>query len=266
MPWKQRPLRPQNLKTKTPYFWGLQNYDEPVVNATESWALVTRILRLLLASWTGIRGIGFVLNRNTLCFVSSKKLTICLFEVFNFCRKYFQSKMKVWLQTITVNFPQNSYNPRNVIDIFSAARFSAVSTIVGAWQKQAKCFAWFLEGFVLTACKKKMFCEVSKQRRFLTKTPSQTHDILVPLHVESDSCDRSGVGIKKKKKSSWKTSRFEFRCEGKILLKLFGEDVFHLATLKNISVVSWHLPKKRPRVALSVLKYCVVEIEFLSNR
>ena len=45
-----------------------------------------------------------------------------------------------------------------------------------------------------------MFCEVSKQRRFLTKTPSQTHDILVPLHMESDSCDRSGVGINRPEK------------------------------------------------------------------
>ena len=99
--WKQRPLRPQNLKTKTPpYFGGLQNY-EPVINVTESWALATRILRLLLASWTGIRGIGFVLNRKTLCFVSSKKLTTCLFEAFNFHRKQFRSKLKVWLLSIS---------------------------------------------------------------------------------------------------------------------------------------------------------------------
>ena len=38
--WKKRPL----------YFRGIQNYDEPDVNATGSWALATRILRLLLAS------------------------------------------------------------------------------------------------------------------------------------------------------------------------------------------------------------------------
>ena len=38
---------------------------------------------------------------------------------------------------------------------------------------------------------------------------------------------------------------FLFRCEGKILLStLFGDDVFYLATLKNISVASWRLPKK----------------------
>ena len=62
------------LKTKTPppYFLGLQNYDQPVANSTESWALATRILRLLLTSWTGNWGIGFVLNRPV---VSSKFLT-----------------------------------------------------------------------------------------------------------------------------------------------------------------------------------------------
>ena len=38
---------------------------------------------------------------------------------------------------------------------------------------------------------------------------------------------------------------FLFRCEGKILLStLFGDNVFYLATLKNISVTSWCLPKK----------------------
>ena len=71
--------------------------------------------------------------------------------------------------------------------------FSAVSTAVGAWQKQVLCFRFlrgFLEGFVLTAC------EVSKLRELaicLTKTPFQTHVALAPLHVESDSCNLSGV-------------------------------------------------------------------------
>ena len=88
--WKQRPLRPlrppktPKLENKDPpYFSGLRNYDKSVANATVSWALVTRIL----ASQTDIRGIGFVLNRKTLCFVSSKEPTPCLFEVFNFHRK-----------------------------------------------------------------------------------------------------------------------------------------------------------------------------------
>ena len=39
--------------------------------------------------------------------------------------------------------------------------FSAVSNasyIVGAWEKLFSLFAWLLEGFLLTACKKKMLC------------------------------------------------------------------------------------------------------------
>ena len=66
----------------------------------------------------------------------------------------------------------------------------------------------------------------------------------MPLHVESDSCDRLGVGIFSCKNRLAKLCVFVFRCEGKILLTLFGDDVFHLATMKNISVVSWRLPKK----------------------
>ena len=37
---------------------------------------------------------------------------------------------------------------------------------------------------------------------------------------------------------------FVFCCEGKILLTLFGDGIFHLMTLKNISVASWPLPRK----------------------
>ena len=82
------PLDPKLENKDPPYFSELWNYDQPVANATESWALATRILRLLLASWTDIiRGIFFVLNWKILCFVSSKELTPGLFEVFNFHRK-----------------------------------------------------------------------------------------------------------------------------------------------------------------------------------
>ena len=50
--------------------------------------------------------------------------------------------------------------------------FSVVITFsgdTGAWQKQVFCFfvsifAYLLEGFVLTACKKKMLCQVPKLR------------------------------------------------------------------------------------------------------
>ena len=100
-------------------------------------------------------------------------------------------------------------------------------------------FAWLLEGFVLTECKKKMFGEESKLREL----SFQTHDILVPLHVESDSCDHSRVEYFHSKNRLGKLCVLVFSCEGKILSTLFG-DVFHLATLKNISVASWRLPKK----------------------
>ena len=60
---------------------------------------------------------------------------------------------------------------------------------------------------------------------------------------------------------------FMFRSEGKILLTLFGDDVFHLVTLKNISVASWRLPKKSYfGPCMSILKYSVVEMEFSPNR
>ena len=101
----------------------------------------------------------------------------------------------------------------------------------------------------------------------MTKTPFQTHDILVPLLVESDSCERSGVEYFHAKNRLGKLRVFVFRCEGKILLTLFGDDVFHLATLKNISVASWRLPKKSYfGPCMSILKYRVVEMEFSPNR
>ena len=57
----QRPLTPlrppktPKLENKDPpYFSELRNYDQTVANATESWALATRTLRLLLASWADI--------------------------------------------------------------------------------------------------------------------------------------------------------------------------------------------------------------------
>ena len=100
----------------------------------------------------------------------------------------------------------------------------------------------------------------------MTKTPFQTHDVLAPLHVESDSCDHSGVEYFHAK-IVLENVVFLFHCEGKILLTLFGDDVFHLATLKNISVANWRLPKKSYfGPCMSILKYCVVEMEFSSNR
>ena len=93
----------------------------------------------------------------------------------------------------------------------------------------------------------------------------------MPLQVESDSCDCSGVKYFHAKNRLGKLHVLVFRCEGKILLTLFGDDVFHLATLNNISVTSWHLPKKSYfGPCMSILKYPVkyraFEMEFSSNR
>ena len=77
---------PKTWKQRPPMFFG-------ALQLRPSWAL---------ASWTGI---GFVLNKKeTLWFVSSKKLTPCVFQVFNgFHRKQFRSKMKIkpWPNGVT---------------------------------------------------------------------------------------------------------------------------------------------------------------------
>ena len=70
---------------------------------------------------------------------------------------------------ITVNCPQNSYNPRNVIDIYRRHVLSGFNCQLHR-ERMAETsalfslVAWLLEGFVLTACKKKMLCQVSNLR------------------------------------------------------------------------------------------------------
>ena len=72
----------------------------------------------------------------------------------------------------------------------------------------------------------------TKRAVYLTKTPFQLDDIL-SLHRESDSCDRSGVGMFSCEKLSRKPRVFVFRFEGKILMALFCQHMFfHLATEK----------------------------------
>ena len=87
--WKQRPLRPPKtpkLENKGPplIFFGAPKLG-PVGRQYDCKLSIGD--KNLSQSQTDIRGIGFVLNRKTLCFVSSKELTPCLFEVFNFHRK-----------------------------------------------------------------------------------------------------------------------------------------------------------------------------------
>lgn len=51
----------------------------------------------------------------------------------------------------------------------------------------------------------------------------------MPLRKESESCDRSGVRIFLRKKHLEKLRVFVSRGEGKILLTLFRDHIFHLA-------------------------------------
>ena len=50
------------------------------------------------------------------------------------------------------------------------------------------------------------------------KPPFQTHDILVPLHVEFDSCDWSGVENFHAKNHLGKLCVVVLHCEGKIFV------------------------------------------------
>ena len=77
----------------------------------------------------------------------------------------------------------------------------------------------------------------------MTKTPFQLHDILMPLHTESDSCDRSGVGIFHAKN---RLEYFPFLCFA--LKEKFFDTIwrphFPSGDHENISVASWRLPNK----------------------
>ena len=52
----------------------------------------------------------------------------------------------------------------------------------------------------------------------------------MPLQVESDSCDRSGVEYVLAKKHLEKLRVVVFHSEGKILLTLFGDQIIHRVT------------------------------------
>ena len=96
-------------------------------------------LMLLLASWTGIRATGFVLNRKLCVSFQARNLPLVSLKFLTSTENNFDQKMKVRLLLIV---------PKTVIihamfSTFSAAMFSAVSTAsytVGAWQKQVLCF------------------------------------------------------------------------------------------------------------------------------
>ena len=128
--WKQRPqrpLRPQNLKTKAPHIFG----DPELRPAGRQCGWKLSVGDKNFVATFSIWGIGFVLTGKTLCFVSSKKLTLCLFEVFKVRLLLIASKIVVF---------------HVMWSTFSAAMFSAISTAsctVGAWQKQVLCLGGF---------------------------------------------------------------------------------------------------------------------------
>ena len=117
--------------------------------------------------------------------------------------------------------------------------FSAVSTashMIGKWQKHELSFraTWplalfvALEDFVLIAVIENnvMSCLVSKLRELSVwqKNPflsCKLHDILMPVHIESDSCNFSGEGILCEE-------YYVFCCEGKLVTTFF-----HLMTEKK---------------------------------
>ena len=74
----------------------------------------------------------------------------------------------------------------------------------------------------------------------MTKTPFQLHDILMPLHTESDSCDQEYFHAKKR------LEYFPFL--GFAVKEKFFDTIwqphFPSGDHENISVASWRLPNK----------------------
>lgn len=116
---------------------------------------------------------------------------------------------------LLLNDPQNSYNPctRTVVYIYMQC-----CHIVGSFNCQLYCgcmakthaflssnkaayFSMASQFVLLTYKKKMMLCFVSKLRGLSIRGKlhfnfnCKLHNILMPLHMESDSCDNSGVRI-----------------------------------------------------------------------
>ena len=120
---------------------------------------------------------------------------------------------------------QNSYNPCTAIDInlappcFQWCQLSATACAHGRNMcsplKQHGCLlcVWALESFVWSVSK-------------LRERNCKLHDTLMPLHIESDSCNCLGEGIFSREESLKKLCIFVFSCEENILLTLFGNHIF----------------------------------------
>ena len=118
-----------------------------------------------------------------------------------------------------------------------------------------KCFvfAWLLKDLYWRHVRRKCFVRSLQTKRaiYLMKTPFQLHhnyfklhNILMSLHVESDSYDRSGVGMYSCKKLSWKTRVFCVLLWRNKFIDTILVNTFSIWWLNYFSVASWRLPKK----------------------
>ena len=128
------------------------------------------------------------------------------------------------------------------------AMFSAVSTAshtIGTWQKHVLSFWATLPLFLCVTSgwlrtdgmweeNDVTFSLKTDRAIYLTKIPFQLNCKLHEnLHVESDSCNCSGVTIFSHENTSQKT-----------LLTLFGDCIFPSGDWKKVLVTSWHRPKR----------------------
>ena len=111
-----------------------------------------------------------------------------------------------------------------------------------SWAHGRICFR-FLRGFWKASywrhVRRKFYVKSPNQESYLsylTKTPFQVLDILMPLHTESDSCDRSGrsrnIFVQKTVLNTFRFCVLPWR---KNFLTLFGDHIFcifHLVTMK----------------------------------
>lgn len=78
------------------------NCNQLVANATEEWLLASSILRLVTIGWLTLSVLNGLSKKKTLCLVSIKKLTPCLFKVINFIENNLDQN-KMTLKTVTIH-------------------------------------------------------------------------------------------------------------------------------------------------------------------
>lgn len=78
------------------------NCNQLVASATEEWLLASSILRLVTIGWLTLSVLNGLSKEKTLCLVSIKKLTPCLFKVINFIENNLDQN-KMTLKTVTIH-------------------------------------------------------------------------------------------------------------------------------------------------------------------